>query len=136
MTNKTNANPKIDLKEKQGFSVRCETTDLPPSNGMDINMAFRGFRITFANGYTISVQFGTANYCEDYNKDVPKYPRDRKEFLAEVCPNAEIAIISPDGNFVSFGDGQGVRAHTDPDTFAKIVAWVAGQKSTVKGAEV
>jgi hypothetical protein len=125
-----------NLKEKQGFSVRCEATDLPPSNGMNINMAFRGFRITFVNGYTISVQFGTANYCEDYSKPVPKYPRDRKEFLAEVCPNAEIAIISPDGNFVSFGDGQGVRGHTDPDTFAKIVAWVAGQKSTVKEAEV
>jgi hypothetical protein len=136
MTNKTNANPKIDLKEKQGFSVRCETTDLPPSSGMDINMAFRGFRITFANGYTMSVQFGTANYCEDYSKPVPKYSRDRKEFLAEVCPNAEIAIISPDGNFVDFKDGQGVRGHTDPDTFAKIVAWVAGLNSTVKEAEV
>ena len=81
MTNKTNANPKIDLKEKPGFSVRCEATNLSPSGGMDINIAFRGFRITFENGYTISAQFGTANYCEVYNKPVPKYAGDRKEFL-------------------------------------------------------
>ena len=129
MTNK-------NLKEKQGFSVRCEATERHVDVRAVARRKIRGFRITFANGYTISVQFGTANYCEDYNKDVPKGSKQRKEFLADVCPNAEIAIISPDGEFVNFGDGNAVRGHTDPDTFAKIVAWVAGQNSTVKGAEV
>lgn len=52
----------------------------------------KGFHITFANGWTVSVQFGRGNYCENrgalenkpsknaeiwaYHKDFRKYPID------------------------------------------------------------
>ena len=34
----------------------------------------KGFHITFANGYTVSVQFGPDNYCDHYHKNSEKYP--------------------------------------------------------------
>ena len=27
----------------------------------------RGFQMTFENGYTVSVQFGPGNYCDNYS---------------------------------------------------------------------
>jgi hypothetical protein len=43
----------------------------------------RGFQLTFANGYTISVQWGTGNYCE------ARHDQNTKE-----SPNAEVAVWS------------------------------------------
>ena len=58
----------------------------------------RGFQMTFENGYTVSVQFGPGNYCDNYslplsygvNKRVP----DSK--------NAETALIGGDKKFVRY----------------------------------
>lgn len=55
------------------------------------NKINRGFQMTFANGWTISVQFGPGNYCS--NRDYTPYPK-----LYNECKNAEIALIDPDGN--------------------------------------
>ncbi len=33
----------------------------------------KGFHITFENGWTVSVQFGVGNYCENYNNDVKEF---------------------------------------------------------------
>ena len=42
----------------------------------------KGFHITFANGWTVSVQFGAFSYCANKNKtDNPTFP----------CPDAEVA---------------------------------------------
>lgn len=30
----------------------------------------KGFHITFENGYNVSVQFGPANYCDHYNRNI------------------------------------------------------------------
>ena len=44
----------------------------------------KGFHLTFTNGYTISVQFGSGNYCNNRNrKDTPAYIYS--------CKNAEVA---------------------------------------------
>ena len=56
----------------------------------------KGFSIQFENGYKISVQFGTMNYCKNASKD----HSDRgtyKEFYK--CEDAEIAIFK-DNEFI------------------------------------
>lgn len=44
-----------------------------------------GFQITLANGFVVSVMFGTGNYCAKRSSGG----------LEGQCPNAEIAVIHP-----------------------------------------
>lgn len=54
-----------------------------------------GFSITFANGYTISVQFGPGNYCDNYDMCY----QERVEAGKKGSMTAECAVFQPDGNF-------------------------------------
>lgn len=96
----------------------------------------KGFQITFGNGYTISCQFGAANYCANYGRHLqPDY-----EYLEEMrkrihsCEDCEVAIwkkgtrkwVTQDimeavGIEPSLDD---VQANVTPDQFAKIVAYL------------
>jgi hypothetical protein len=72
-----------------------------------------GFRVTFANGWTVSVQFGAGNYCDhydvqDYDKTLPK------------SKTAEIAIIHDDGTWYSFVDK---RPDVGPDAGTHVEGW-------------
>mgnify|MGYP000101909513 CR=1 FL=1 len=50
----------------------------------------KGFQVTFANGYTVSVQWGYKNYCENQWNDFSQ------ELLGkEGCINAEVAAWGP-----------------------------------------
>jgi hypothetical protein len=66
----------------------------------------KGFQITFENGYSVSVQFGPGNYCE--NKDLP-YNHGEEVPMSNT---AETALISPDG-FVEYR-GDDVQGHMSP----------------------
>jgi len=50
----------------------------------------RGFRFAFANGYTVSIQFGTGNYC-----DVRDYSENQPDEVPE-CGCVEIGIFKTD----------------------------------------
>jgi hypothetical protein len=54
----------------------------------------KGFHITFANGYTASVQWGKGNYCTN------RYGED-----GESSATAECAAWSPSGDWVKGTDG-------------------------------
>lgn len=56
-----------------------------------------GFQIKFKNGYTVSVQFGPGNYCENYDMDwdIPM----TATFLES--KDAEVAIINKNGELMS-----------------------------------
>jgi hypothetical protein len=83
--------------------------------------------MTFANGYTVSVQFGAFHYCSARDLNVP-YDAWKQGSDTHMCDTAEVAIMHPDGSFVRFDKSDDdVRGHTDPDTVAKIIAWVAAQ---------
>ncbi len=74
--------------------------------------ANQGFHITFANGWTVSVQFGRGNYCKNHRLTTP--------FGADVppCPNAEIAAWDRVGHWYQFSDeyeGSQVSGHVKPD---------------------
>ena len=56
----------------------------------------KGVRIVFPNGYSISIQWGTINYCGN---------RDREIGFGQPVPasiTAETAIKDPSGNFVKY----------------------------------
>ena len=50
----------------------------------------KGFRMTFKNGFAISVQWGPGNYCEKKDED---FDKPEKERFWESC-SAEIAVFN------------------------------------------
>ena len=58
----------------------------------------KGFQITFENGWTVSVQFGAGNYCENYN--MPWGAAAASEVWRS--HDAEIAAWDADGNWYGF----------------------------------
>ena len=56
----------------------------------------RGTHFQFKNGYTVSVQWGIANYCQNYNLSLPMVDYED----CRTSPDAEIAVFDPHGNFV------------------------------------
>ena len=64
---------------------------------------YEGFTMSFANGYTISVQFGKSNHCSRNENDE--------------AVSAEIAIWDKDVTWYNFG-GDSVRGHCSADEVA------------------
>jgi hypothetical protein len=61
----------------------------------------KGFSLTFENGITISVQFGSSNYCERKNLHA-NYGSEMLNDIIE-SSDAEIAIWDEDDNWFNFG---------------------------------
>jgi hypothetical protein len=78
----------------------------------------KGFQITFENGYSVSVQFGPGNYCE--NKDLP-YNHGEEVPMSNT---AETALISPDG-FVEYR-GDDVQGHMSPKDVLELLNYAEG----------
>jgi len=80
----------------------------------------KGFQMTFANGYTVSVQWGPGNYCE----------RNHTEYSAPDASNfwqskdAEIAAWNKD-DVLKFDNGDIVKGHCTPDEVAAFIAEVS-----------
>jgi hypothetical protein len=60
----------------------------------------KGFQLVLPNGWTVSVQFGPANYSDNYNADFNE-PRLSEFWTAKT---AEIAAWDSSGNWHEFGD--------------------------------
>ena len=81
----------------------------------------KGYAMTFDNGFTISVQWGTGNYCEKKNlgadsDEEMKTPRWEST-------SAEIAVFSDTG-IVPVGDSDDVIGWCSADEVAKVIAIV------------
>lgn len=64
----------------------------------------KGFQMTFENGWTISVQFGFGNYCD--NKNHPDgFELGRKNPVVE-SSDAEIAIWDKNNKLYNFGSDE------------------------------
>jgi hypothetical protein len=81
----------------------------------------KGFQITFANGWTVSVQFGRGNYCENSGA----YEIKRGE---PVPPSrtAEIAAWDADGNWHPF-EYDTVEGHQTPAQVLEFMNLVAAK---------
>lgn len=71
-----------------------------------------GFKMTFENGNTISVQFGSGNYCTN-----------RQETKSETT-TAEIAIWNKNGDWYDFGGDQ-VKGYCNANKVAKWIDFAA-----------
>lgn len=80
----------------------------------------KGFQMTFANGWTISVQFGGGNYCDNYNK----LTTSDRETGERGSSDAEIAAFDKDGNWHQFG-AESVKGYCSPDEVATFIADIA-----------
>ena len=57
----------------------------------------KGFHVTFANGWTVSVQFGPSNYSDNYDR-VAGY-KDEVWCGEKGSSCAEVAVWGPDGEY-------------------------------------
>ena len=95
----------------------------------------KGFGITFQNGFTISVQWGTENYCEHRNLDIDfeDLPNPKEENRWE-SRNAEIAVFDKDGEIIQAGENDAVIGWLIPNEVAKAIEIVSGyQGQTMTG---
>ena len=81
----------------------------------------KGFGMTFDNGFTISVQWGTMNYCEKKNLGA-EYKDEMKEPTWK-STTAEIAVFNDTG-IVPVGDSDDVIGWCSTDEVAKVIVIV------------
>jgi|SoimicMinimDraft_3_1059731.scaffolds.fasta_scaffold470713_2 hypothetical protein len=77
----------------------------------------QGFHIKFDNGWTVSVQFGRGNYCENRDDD----------FTKNTCNNAEIAAWDKDNEWYRFDDNDVVKGWCKPDVVAAFIQLIASK---------
>jgi len=82
----------------------------------------RGFQMTFANGWEVSVQFGAGNYCPAKMNGMSGEYLDPLKTPINECENAEVQIFY---NGEPVGEPVGWQT---PDQVAKIIAGVAEGK--------
>lgn len=83
----------------------------------------KGFQMEFENGWTISVQFGYGNYCDNYQH--PEGFDFAKGLNVVQSSDAEIAIWSGDtweSDWYTFENGDTVLGHQTPD---QVVQWIS-----------
>ena len=80
----------------------------------------QGFHMTFKNGYRISVQFGSSNYCS--NSLIPIMGDKEKKTLGK-CMNCETAIFKPNGKFLKY-KGDDVQGWQTADDVAETIAYI------------
>jgi hypothetical protein len=102
------------------------TDRIPDKEGFRNSMG-KGFSMTFENGWTVSVQWGPGNYCENRDMNaMAHYQRDgRYECLDS--KDAEIAAWDKDGNWYRM-DGDSVKGWVRPDGVANFIAKIARKK--------
>jgi hypothetical protein len=92
--------------------------------------AQKGFQVSFDNGLTVSVMFGSGNYCEHRFSDMELGD------TVKVCSehnsvSAEIVVIDSNGNFVTefpgCPEGDRVRGWVEPDEMLEVMNWAAKQ---------
>ena len=91
----------------------------------------KGYAMTFDNGFTISVQWGTENYCE--KKHTTIHPTDPMEHKRWDSLSAEIAVFDKEGEFISIN---GYTLESTDGTIKNVDDVVAGWLPTDKVAEV
>lgn len=92
--------------------------------------AQKGFQTTFPNGFTVSVMFGAGNYCENRFSDL-EVGDTVKAWSDHNSPDAEIAVIGPDGEFVTGFPGcpdcDQVRGWVTTEEMLEVMNWAASQ---------
>ena len=78
---------------------------------------YQGFTMKFENGYKISVQFGSINYCS--NKHLVR----SNQHSLNSCANCETAIFKPNGKFLKY-KGDDVQGFQTTNEVAETIAYI------------
>ena len=84
----------------------------------------KGFHITFANGWTVSVQFGPGNYCANRHMTIGK---DDELCGSRGSPDAEIAMWPSSGEMETFEEGGTVLGWTTPERVLQALCLAASK---------
>ena len=85
----------------------------------------KGFHVVFANGYTVSVQFGPGNYCENYDARIGE---EDEECGKKGSFTAECAVWPKGGPMLEYGDwGNTVSNRSTPAEVLELLNWAASQ---------
>ena len=90
----------------------------------------KGFRMKFANGWTVSVQWGTGNYGD--NRDMRYGAHANVEAGAKGSTTAEIAAWDANGVWHNFGeyDNDVVQGYVSADSAATFIQMVSNFKES------
>ena len=84
---------------------------------MKITHGQKGFRLTFFNGLTLSVQYGVANYCERRSLNTFKEPSNPFDIESS---DFEWAVLDGSDNLLSMGGDQ-VEGHVPFDLLPLVI---------------
>lgn len=98
-----------------------KTTDTPSQFAITQH---KGVRITFSNGYAISIQWGPGNYCDNYNDEY--YAPQGSDWYASAT--AEIAILDDNGLCDLPGQCDQVMPRLTSDEVGQVIVWLMGVK--------
>lgn len=83
----------------------------------------KGFQITFENGYTVSVQFGIGNYCENRSyASFPNYSVADREAGERGSRDAEVAVWNAAGEWESLSENDTVIGWQSPEEVLAILS--------------
>jgi hypothetical protein len=92
----------------------------------------KGVYIQFANGYSISIQWGCSNYCENSSKFPPTgvdYQDHQKKVGKDGAAHAEIAIMDRNDNFcgqeLGIINGDDVEGWCTPERVTEVMGMLA-----------
>jgi len=91
-----------------------------------VSIQNKGFQMTFQNGLTISVQFGTINYCSRQNSTAP-IQGEMKMSMVE-SQTAEIAIWDETNTWFDF-EYDTVKGHCDTNEVARWIGIVSNAEN-------
>jgi len=95
-----------------------------------------GFHIHFENNWLISVQIGCGTYSDNQDKTNTVNKETGETRFSLESSVAEVAIISPKGNYVIGDERGGVHGWTKPLLAARLIQFTADISPDAKDSEV
>lgn len=97
----------------------------------------KGFHITFENGWTVSVQWGPGNYCDNHYSDFHNIIDASVKAGAEGSTTAECAVWKSGGgpmDMVQYPEWEGdtVSNRSTPAEVLELLNWAASQPAEEK----
>ena len=100
----------------------------------------KGFHITFANGWTVSVQFGQYNYCDFYHTTAWNgIELDAEECGSHGSDTAEVAVFDAEGTMVlhpckdSDEEWDEIGGYMTPEEVLYVMRWTSTQPNGSAG---
>jgi hypothetical protein len=99
---------------------------------MFTNTQAKGFRMKFANGWAISVQWGPGNYCDNYREPFEAWHKAQCGESMITSRTAECAVLSPDGKVSHYWGKRRdtVKGYMTVDEVAKLISAVSRRKAS------